>query len=183
MTRFLTTSVWFSLRPRVQSNQFHPRRHGMSLSSKSLALGPVLCVLVGYCPSTFAQAQQAPPQAAPQPPQSQATTRPAPMRDFQQMIENQRSQVRDRISGAIGRIEAACRDELRQFCSTVTPGEGRLLLCMQAHDDKLGSQCELALFDVSRNIQQTMQRISRVAEACWNDIQMQCAGDRSIVQC
>ncbi|HEX2335241.1 MAG TPA: cysteine rich repeat-containing protein [Hyphomicrobiaceae bacterium] len=105
------------------------------------------------------------------------------MRDFQEMIESQRSQMRDRVAGAIGRIEPACREELRNFCSTVTPGEGRVLLCMQAHDDKLSNQCELALFDASRNIQQTMQRIGRVAEACWTDIQMQCAGDSSVAQC
>jgi hypothetical protein len=99
------------------------------------------------------------------------------------MIENQRSLMRDRVAGAIGRIEASCREELRNFCSTVTPGEGRLLLCMQAHEDKLGNQCELALFDASRNSQQTVQRVGRIAEACWGDIQMQCAGSGSIAQC
>ncbi len=99
------------------------------------------------------------------------------------MIESQRSHVRARIAAAVGRIEAARREELQNFCSTVTPGEGRLFLCMQAHDDKLSSQCELALFDASRNIQQTIQRIGRVAQACWTDIQMQCGGDISVAQC
>lgn len=115
--------------------------------------------------------------------QAQSNARPSPMRDFQDMIESQRSQVRDRIAGAIGRIEGACREELHNFCSTVTPGEGRLLLCMQAHEDKLSNQCELALFDASRHIQQTMQKIGRAAEACWTDIQMQCGCDSSIAQC
>ena len=54
---------------------------------------------------------------------------------------------------------------------------------MQAHDDKLSNQCELALFDASRNIHQTIQRIGRVAQACWTDIQMQCGGDTSVAQC
>ena len=155
----------------------------MSVSSKSLTLGSVACVLVAFGPYAFAQSQPAPPQAAPQLPQSQGGSPSSPLRDFQEMIESQRSQMRDRVAGAIGRIEAACREELRNFCSTVTPGEGRVLLCMQAHDDKLSNQCELALFDASRNIQQTMQRIGRVAEACWTDIQMQCAGDSSVAQC
>ncbi len=152
----------------------------MSVSSKGLALGSAVCVLVACGPYALAQPQQTPPQGAPQFPQAQSNARPSPMRDFQDMIESQRSQVRDRIAGAIGRIEGACREELRNFCSTVTPGEGRLLLCMQAHEDKLSNQCELALFDASRNIQQTMQKIGRVAEACWTDIQMQCGGDSSI---
>jgi hypothetical protein len=37
------------------------------------------------------------------------------MRDFQAMIENQRSRVRERVAGAMGRIEAACGQELRNF--------------------------------------------------------------------
>ena len=143
----------------------------MSISSKSLAIGPVVCVFFACCPDAFAQPQQAPPQAGPQTPQCQTRNPLSPLRDFQQMIETQRAQVRERVAGAVSRIEAACREEMRNFCSTVTPGEGRLLLCMQAHADKLSNQCELALFDASRNIQQTMQRISRVAEACWSDIQ------------
>jgi hypothetical protein len=154
----------------------------MSLSSKAFALGSAVCVLVACCPSVLAQPQQTPPQRAPQFPQAQGNARPS-LREFQEMVESQRSQVRDRIAGAIGRIEGACREELRKFCSTVTPGEGRLLLCMQAHEDKLGNQCELALFDASRNVQQTMQKIARVAEACWADIQMQCGDGSSIAQC
>jgi PRC-barrel domain len=151
----------------------------MSISCKSLAIGPVISIVLACGPCAFAQPQQAPPQT----PQAQTNNPLSPMRDFQQMIEKQRAQVRERVAGAMSRIEGACREELRNFCSTVTPGEGRLLLCMQAHEDKLSNQCELALFDASRNLQQTMQRISRVAEACWSDIETQCAGESSIVRC
>ena len=155
----------------------------MSVSSKALALGSALGLLLACCPYVLAQSQQTPAEAAPRFPQAQGTPRPSPMRDFQEMIETQRAQVRERITGAIGRIEGACGEELRKYCSTVTPGEGRLLLCMQAHEDKLSNPCELALFDASRNVQQTMQRIARVAEACWTDIQMQCPGGGSVAQC
>jgi hypothetical protein len=41
----------------------------------------------------------------------------------------------------------------------------------------------MALFDVSRNIQQATRRVERLAEACWNDIQANCAGGGSIGQC
>jgi Golgi apparatus protein 1 len=69
------------------------------------------------------------------------------------------------------------------FCGTVTPGEGRLLLCMQAHEDKLSNQCELALFEASRNIQLAARRVERVADACGSDIQAHCSGGSSIAQC
>lgn len=108
-----------------------------------------------------------------------------PMGDRQpfSIQDPQQSQLRERLAGAVQRVQAACREELRSFCSTVTPGEGRVLLCMQAHEDKLGQQCEMALFDVSRNIEQATRRVERVAEACWNDIQANCAGSASIGQC
>ena len=151
----------------------------MFFSSKSLAVGSVVSVLLACGTAAVAQSQQTPPAAAP----PAAGGQSSPLRDFRQMIEKERAQARDRVAGAVGRIEAACREELRNFCSTVTPGEGRLLLCMQAHEDKLSNQCELALLDASRNVQQTMQRVSRVAQACWSDIQAQCAGESSVIRC
>jgi PRC-barrel domain/Cysteine rich repeat len=97
--------------------------------------------------------------------------------------ETRQSQLRDRVSGAVAQVQDACRDEVRNFCSTVTPGEGRLLLCMQAHEDKISNRCEMALFDASRNVQQATRRIERVAEACWSDIRSNCGGSGSIGQC
>jgi hypothetical protein len=38
-----------------------------------------------------------------------------------------------------------CNSELAQYCAEVTPGEGRLLACLYAHEDKLSGQCERAL--------------------------------------
>jgi hypothetical protein len=155
----------------------------MPLNSKSPAIAASICVLAACSGVVSAQPQQGPPQAGPQFPQSQGEARPPAMRDFQEMIESQRSQARGRIAEAVGRIEAACSDELEKFCSTVTPGEGRRFLCMQAHEDKLSTQCELALFDASRNVQQMVQRLGRIAQACWTDIQMQCGGEASVAQC
>ncbi len=136
--------------------------------------------LAAFAPDATAQLQ-GPGQGLPQV-QSEGT-KPSPMRDFEQMIEAQRSQMHSRVTEAAERVQNACRTELQKFCATVTPGEGRLLLCMQAHEDKLGNQCELALFEASRNVRQAMRRIERVADACGSDIQAQCVGSGSIAQC
>jgi hypothetical protein len=131
-----------------------------------------------------AQTQQPPTKEAPALPQFQTRdTRQSPSPDLQQMREAQQSQMRGRVAAAIERVQSACREEMRNYCSTVTPGEGRVLLCMQAHEDKLGNACEFALFDASRNIQQTVHRVERIADACWGDIQANCAGGGSVGQC
>jgi Cysteine rich repeat len=96
----------------------------------------------------------------------------------------QREQTRARISGAVQQLKTACQDEIRNYCSNVTPGEGRLLLCMQAHEDKIGRQCELALLETSRNIGKAVGRMETFAQACWPDIQMFCSGaGGSVTQC
>ena len=124
----------------------------MRSNSKSIGLSVASFVaLAVFAPNASAQLQQGPAQGLPQVQTEGA--KPSPLRDFQQMIETQRSQMQSRVAAAAERVQSACRMELQNFCSTVTPGEGRLLLCMQAHEDKLGNQCEVALFETSRNIQ------------------------------
>ena len=132
----------------------------MPNNAKLLALTAGLIASVACIANGIAQTQPAP---TPPPPFQDKQTPPPPLvRDFQQMIENQKQQMRSRISWAVERIQDACREELRNFCSTVTPGEGRILLCMQAHEDKLGNQCELALFDASRHIRQAVHHVEQV---------------------
>jgi len=157
----------------------------MSITSKWLALSAGLVASLACCPSVLAQPQQAPTPGAPQFQfqRKDGQQQPSPLRDFQQMIEGQRSQLQSRIAAGAERVQAACREEVQNFCSKVTPGEGRLMLCMQAHEDKLSNQCEVAMLEASRNAQQAMRRVERVAEACWTDIQSHCVGASSIAQC
>lgn len=148
----------------------------MQKSLRPLALGAVLAGLaIGP-----AQSQQ---QQSPLPlPQFQGGQQ-APARDFQQMREAQRSQMQDRIAAGIQKLQAACRTEMASFCSSVTPGEGRLILCMQAHEDKISNQCGMSLFETTRNIEQAANRVEKMANACWGDIQRLCTDGGSIGQC
>jgi hypothetical protein len=152
----------------------------MSINARLLALSAGLITLIVWNPLP-AQSQTDTSQGMTQLPPKEAQS--PPMRDFQEMIESHRSQVQDRITAASERIRGACSEELRNFCSAVTPGEGRLLLCMEAHEDKLSDQCELALLDASRPIRRVTHRIERIAEACWSDIQANCDSGSSIAQC
>ena len=38
-----------------------------------------------------------------------------------------------------------CSNELKTYCSAVTPGGGRLVSCAKAHEDKLSSDCVYAI--------------------------------------
>lgn len=68
----------------------------------------------------------------------------------------------------------ACEDDLTQFCSQVTPGEGRLLHCVAAHEDKLSGQCEYALYRAASLLQQLTMALGYVAQSCETEIRTLC---------
>jgi hypothetical protein len=89
------------------------------------------------------------------------------------------SRVGDRVAAAIESIQGDCAADIAKFCGNVTRGEGRVLLCMQAHDDKLSFRCQFALYRASRNLGRALARVERIADACWSDIQAHCANAES----
>jgi Golgi apparatus protein 1 len=91
--------------------------------------------------------------------------------------------VRDRLAGAVEAIQSNCAEDVDNLCPRVTPGEGRILLCMQAHEDRLSRGCQIALYRASRGLENALDRVQRIADACWNDIQAQCGDAGGIGQC
>jgi hypothetical protein len=93
------------------------------------------------------------------------------------------SNLRDRVSAAVETVEGACAADISNFCGKVTRGEGRILSCMQAYDDQLSPRCQFALFRVSRHLEGALNRVERVADSCWNDIEAHCGDADKIGQC
>jgi Golgi apparatus protein 1 len=91
--------------------------------------------------------------------------------------------LRDRVAAAIETIERSCGEDINAFCGKVTRGEGRLLLCMQAHEDQVSRRCQFALYRVSRRLENALHRVERTADACWSDIEAQCGDADRIGQC
>ena len=71
-------------------------------------------------------------------------------------------------------VESSCKSELESFCSTVNPGNGRLMLCFAAHEDQLSERCEFALYQASAALEQAVAAIAYVGRACRGDIQTLC---------
>jgi Putative metallopeptidase/Cysteine rich repeat len=80
----------------------------------------------------------------------------------------------DPLAAGVRKIAAACSNDLKKYCSTVTPGEGRLMLCIEAHEDQISSQCDYALFEASRSLNRALDRIAQIADVCWDDIKQYC---------
>ena len=84
-------------------------------------------------------------------------------------------------------VANACEADLEQYCSQVTPGEGRLLHCVAAHEDKLSGQCEYALYQAASLLEQLSVAIAYVAQSCETEIKTNCgevqAGEGRILAC
>jgi Golgi apparatus protein 1 len=87
---------------------------------------------------------------------------------------------RSRMAGAIETVASACADDIDDFCGRVTPGEGRLAMCMRAHEDQFSRGCQAALDRVASNLQRTAARIT---EMCWNEVRTLCGDADGLAQC
>jgi hypothetical protein len=68
-------------------------------------------------------------------------------------------------------VKDGCRAELASYCKDVTAGEGRLLACLYAFEDKLSSRCDYALYDASSRLEHAVAALAHGATECKSDIE------------
>ena len=72
-------------------------------------------------------------------------------------------------------VANGCKTEIETYCSQVTPGEGRILACLYAHEDKLSAKCEYALYDAAAQLERAVAALSYLANECGPDLEKYCA--------
>lgn len=81
----------------------------------------------------------------------------------------------------------ACAGDIENFCSQVTPGEGRMLYCMAAHEDKVSGQCQYAFYETASILEQMSVALNYLAQECAGDIEKLCAdvelGEGRVLAC
>jgi hypothetical protein len=89
--------------------------------------------------------------------------------------------------GIVETVQQGCAAEIESFCSQVSPGEGRLLACFYAHEDKLSGQCQYALYSASAQLDQAVSALDYVATQCQDDLMQHCAnvqiGEGRVIEC
>ena len=97
------------------------------------------------------------------------------------------------VSGAwaqeeiIDNVMTACAPEIDAYCSQVTLGEGRLLACFYAHEDKLSGECSWAIYQGAAELEAFVDAVFEVATACEDDLMTLCAevqlGEGQVATC
>lgn len=93
----------------------------------------------------------------------------------------------DKLNARVIKVESACAKDIKKYCSTVTPGEGRMIYCMQAHEDKISSKCAFELEDAATAIQTAAEALKVGVIACKAEINGVCGkikpGEGRIATC
>ena len=72
-------------------------------------------------------------------------------------------------------VMKACETEINTYCSQVTLGEGRLLACFYAHEDKISGRCQYAVYEGAALLEQFAAAVTHVATECRDDLINFCA--------
>lgn len=84
-------------------------------------------------------------------------------------------------------VANGCKTEIEKYCGQVTPGEGRILSCLYAYQDKLSGKCEYALFDAAVQLERAVAALSYVVNECGDDLEKHCsavpAGEGRLLNC
>ena len=80
-----------------------------------------------------------------------------------------------------------CQKEFETYCKNVTPGEGRLLACLFAYEDKLSARCEYSLYDAAAQLERAVTALTYVANECKDDLKAYCSavqpGEGRLLNC
>ena len=84
-------------------------------------------------------------------------------------------------------VMKGCSAEIGNYCSQVTLGEGRLMACFYAHEDKLSVNCLHALYDAAAALDAAIDAMVYIATECEADIDEFCGqtvpGEGRILNC
>lgn len=72
-------------------------------------------------------------------------------------------------------LKKACNKELTTFCKGVQPGEGRVLACLYAFENKVSDQCAYAVYDAAVALEKAIADLKYAANQCSADLQKYCA--------
>ena len=89
--------------------------------------------------------------------------------------------------GPVEKVLEGCATEFETYCKNVTPGEGRLLACLYAYNDKISTRCEYAIYDAAAQLERALNTLSYLANECRDDLQKYCSdvkpGEGRLIDC
>jgi hypothetical protein len=64
------------------------------------------------------------------------------LREHEKELSPECAARHENVAKEMGALAATCRDDISRFCSDVSPGQGRVALCLDRHRDDLSPACK-----------------------------------------
>lgn len=74
----------------------------------------------------------------------------------------------------VDNLKKSCNKELSSFCKGVVPGEGRVLACLYAFENKVSDQCAVAVYDAAVELEKAIADMKYAAGQCMADLKKYC---------
>jgi hypothetical protein len=89
--------------------------------------------------------------------------------------------------GPVETVLDGCKKDIETYCKGVKPGEGRILACLYAYQDKLSNRCEYALYDAAAQLERAITALTYLANECRSDLKTYCSdvkpGEGRLINC
>jgi hypothetical protein len=89
--------------------------------------------------------------------------------------------------GPVETVLDGCQKDIETYCKGVKPGEGRILACLYAYQDKLSNRCEYALYDAAAQLERAITALTYLANECKDDLKAYCSdvkpGEGRLINC
>jgi hypothetical protein len=82
--------------------------------------------------------------------------------------------IQEKLAGEAAKLEQSCADDIKKYCGDVTPGEGRIIYCMHAHEDKISPKCAYDLEEAAADVQLSIDNLKEAITACKVEISGVC---------
>ena len=78
--------------------------------------------------------------------------------------------ILDKLTAKVAKLESACANDIKKYCRNVTPGEGRMIYCMQAYEDKISPKCVFELEETATSVLSAADALKDGVIACKAEI-------------
>jgi Cysteine rich repeat len=82
--------------------------------------------------------------------------------------------IQEKLASEAAKLEQSCAGDIKKYCSDVTPGGGRILYCMHAHEDKISTECGFDLEEAATDVQLSADLLKEAIGACKAEISGVC---------
>jgi hypothetical protein len=82
--------------------------------------------------------------------------------------------VHDKLIAKVQSLQDSCAGDIRKYCKAVTPGEGRVIYCLQAFEDKISAKCQFELEETVSTLNLSADGLKDIVTACRAEITGPC---------